>query len=225
MVSMIQTVLSKIDYRLSPHAFSRPQEQVRLIIEKLRKQHIKKILDVGGGDGQYKNLLTQITDDYKNLEIKKNVGVDIVGSIYKIPLSDASVDLVTLFMVLEHLNEPTDALKECHRVLAKNGYLAITTVQYWHTHNYPNDYFRYTRQALIYLCKKAGFRVEKIWSHGGPFLVIFHAIEINMTGIKRTLFSIFFFRLADYLDWKFFGYYDRRPNSDSVGWSLIARKI
>lgn len=222
-------LLSKIDYRLSPNAFSRPQYQVQLLVrelQELRKSHFKNTLDIGGGfEAQYKETLKQISQSYINLEIKKGPRVDKVGSIYHLPFPESSFDLVTQFMVLEHLADPLSALKECRRVLVNDGHLALTTVQYWHTHNYPSDYYRYTKQGLMYLCKKAGFKVERIWSHGGPFLVIFHAIEINLTGISRTLFSILFFRIADYLDWRFFNHNDRRVNSDSVGWSLIAIKI
>lgn len=185
-----------------------------------------RLLDVGGGqEAQYRHILTSITKEYLNLEIKMGPYVDIVGSVYKIPRSGSSVNAITLFMVLEHLKKPLEALKECRRVLASGGYLAATTVQYWHTHNHPSDYFRYTREALMYLCKEAGFRVIAIWSIGGPFLVIFHAIELNLSGVWRTIFSIIFYRFFDLLDWLVFKHEDQREHSDSVGWSLIAKKV
>lgn len=229
MLISFETLLSKIDYRLSPRAFSRPQYQVKLLIQelkRLRKSRFKNILDIGGGpEAQYKETLKEISLDYINLDIKRGPRVDKVGSIYRLPFAESSFDLVTLFMVLEHLADPLVGLKDCQRVLRRNGYMCLTTVQYWHTHHYPNDYYRYTKHGLIYLCKKAGFKIEKMWSHGGPFLVIFHSIEINLPNILRTIFSILFFRAADFLDWRLFKHYDRRLNSDSVGWSLIAKKI
>jgi len=145
--------------------------------------------------------------------------------VYDIPMPKASVDIVTLFMVLEHLSEPKKALLECARVLKIGGYVAITTVQYWHTHNHPSDYLRYTKAGLEYYCKEAGFNVVDIWSQGGPFLVIFHAMELNMTGNWRTIFSILFYRLFDWLDWVVYKHNDTREHNDSVGWSLIAQKI
>lgn len=221
--------LSRVDYFISSVAFSRPQFQVRLIINnliRLRKVKFSKLIDIGGGqEAQYKLLLRTVARTYLNLEIKKGRNVNIVGSVYKIPLKSASVDLATLFMVLEHLNDPLRGLQEVNRVLIKGGYLAITTVQYWHTHNHPNDYFRYTKQGLEYLCKKAGFKVVDIWSIGGPFLVIFHAIELSLPGAWRTIFSILFYRLFDWLDWIVFKHNDTREQSDSVGWTLIAKKI
>lgn len=229
MLVTLLEILSKIDYRFSYDVFSRPSHQVRLISKKvgrLKKIRVHKLLDIGGGlYPQYKTLLAPLAIKYLNLEIKKSPQVNIVGSIYEIPLKEASVDIATLFMVLEHLNNPLKGLQEAHRVLKRGGYLGLTTVQYWHTHNHPNDFFRYTKQGLEYLCKKAGFKVVDIWSIGGPFLVIFHAIELNLPGAWRTIFSIFFYRLFDWLDWIVFKHNDTREQSDSVGWALIAKKI
>lgn len=222
-------LLDKLDYKVSRGAYSRPRVQVVMMVERLsflsKGKLFHTLLDVGGGqEPQFKELLLSLTQKYLNLEIKKGPEVSIVGSVYKIPLTAASVDIVTVFMVLEHLNKPLEALIECRRVMKKGGYLALTTVQYWHTHNHPSDYFRYTKAGLEYLCKEAGFNIVDIWSIGGPFLVVFHAIELNLPGAWRTIFSILFYRLFDWLDWVVFKHYDTREHSDSVGWALIAKK-
>ena len=230
MNKLIQEILAKIDYRLSKRANSRPQYQVEMILSKLKKIHnfpFKNLLDVGGGyDGRYRGVLEKVAKKYQNLEIEKGKNVDIVGSVYKLPLKPSTYDLVTNFMVLEHLNKPLDALQECHRVLDRKGYIALTTVQYWHTHSYPSDYYRYTRYGLEYLFKEAGFKIIDMWSHGAPYLVVFHAIELNIPDSFRTIYSIFFYGLMNWLDWVFFRHEDKRkPNNDSVGWSVIAQKI
>jgi SAM-dependent methyltransferase len=223
-------LLERIDYKISGSAYSRPLVYVAFIVKKLnhlnKNKKFSSVLDIGGGqEAQYKPLLKIVARRYLNLEIKKGRNVNIVGSVYNIALKSTSVHLATLFMVLEHLNDPLRGLQEVNRVLIKGGHVAITTVQYWHTHNHPQDYFRYTRQGLEYLCKKAGFKVVDIWSIGGPFLVVFHAIELNLQGAWRTIFSIFFYRPFDWLDWIVFKHNDTRKNSDSVGWVLIAKKI
>ncbi len=225
----LNVFLAKIDYRLSPHASSRASYQVDLILKvlhKLNKGKFKNVLDVGGGfDGRYRSQITDISIKYQNLEIEPGPNVDLVGSAYKLP-TNSLYNLITSFMVLEHLNEPLKALRESNRVLTKKGYLALTTVQYWHTHSHPSDYYRYTRYGLEYLLKQSGFKVVKIWSHGGPFLVLFHVIELNLPNWSRTIYSICFYRMMDFLDSYFFKHEDKRkPNNDSVGWSVIAQKI
>lgn len=222
-------LLSKLDIRISGKAYSRPRYQVLLLANKLSsisKIKVNNLLDIGGGSPpQYKSILMSLTKKYTNLEIKKTQLVDIVGSVYDIPLRDKCTDIETLFMVMEHLNEPKNALIECNRVLKHKGYLLLTTVQYWHTHNHPSDYLRYTKAGLEYYCFAAGFKVVDIWSIGGPFLVVFHAIELNLPDALRTIYSIIFYRLFDWLDWLVFKHNDTRKHSDSVGWSLIAQKI
>ena len=228
-MKMLQTFLSKIDYRFTYSSFSRPQRQVAFIVERLEKLLNKKssiiLVDIGGGHSpQYKPLLKKISTKYINIEINKGPEVDKVGSAYDIPLPSSSSDVVALFMVMEHLSRPLSALEECNRILKKNGLIVITTVQYWHTHNHPSDYFRYTKSGLEYLSNEAGFKIVNIWSMGGPFLVIFHAIELNIPDWLRSIYSILFYRFFDWLDWMVFKHSDSRYYSDSVGWSLIARK-
>ena len=224
----LNTLLSKIDYRLSRSAFSRPQYQVKLLVQSVQKIHpgsFSNLVEIGGGyEQRYKALLSSLTTKYLNLELKKGEGVDVVGSVYALPFKNNSIEAETLFMVMEHLSEPKDALLECARVLKKDGYLLLTTVQYWHTHNHPSDYLRYTKAGLEYYCKQAGFKVVKIWSMGGPFLVIFHAIELNIPDWSRSFYSIIFYPLANWLDFVVFQHEDKRTYSDSVGWSLIAQK-
>lgn len=227
---MILKLLEKIDFRTSGRAFSRPEKQVELLVKKILHLNnhtpFDTLLDIGGGfESKHKGFLSLISNKYLNLEIKQGRDVDIVGSAYKIPLKSASIDVTALFMILEHLNNPLQALQECCRVLKRRGYLILTTVQYWHTHGHPSDYFRYTKFGLEYLCREAGFEIFDIWSIGGPFLVVFHAIELNLPRVWRTIFSIFFYRLFDWLDWVVFKHEDTRKHSDSVGWALIAKKV
>ncbi len=224
----LANILGRLDILFTKGMISRPDVQAKIVITKLSElipKKVDKLIDVGGGDARYKSKLLKISKEYSNLEILKNKNVNILGSAYDIPIMKNRIDIVVLFTVLEHLSEPKKALLEVARVLKKGGYVAITTVQYWHTHNHPSDYLRYTKAGLEYYCKEAGFNVVDIWSQGGPFLVIFHAMELNMTGNWRTIFSILFYRLFDWLDWVVYKHNDTREHSDSVGWSLIAQKI
>lgn len=59
--------------------------------------------------------------DIDNISLINNKGCD------KFPLSDASVDTVFLNAVLEHLPDPESLLKECNRILKKNGRVVMTT--------------------------------------------------------------------------------------------------
>jgi SAM-dependent methyltransferase len=53
-----------------------------------------------------------------------------VGSIDRLPVESGTVDLVTLFDTIEHVERDVDALRECRRVLADDGKLFISTPAY-----------------------------------------------------------------------------------------------
>ena len=86
--------------------------------------------------------------------------------------------------------------------------LTITTPQYWHVHGHSSDYYRFTDTGLRSLCERAGFRVLDCWSRGGPILIIFHAIRVNIAERWRPFFVLPFYALAGWVDRLL---YDRRP--------------
>jgi SAM-dependent methyltransferase len=45
----------------------------------------------------------------------------------RLPFGDASMDVVTVLAVLEHLTDPTSVLREVHRVLRPGGRVIVTT--------------------------------------------------------------------------------------------------
>lgn len=154
--------------------------------------------------------------------------MDLVGDAHRLPFKNSSFNVVSLFMVLEHLYAPWLALRECGGVMKEGGYLLITAPQYWHTHAFPHDYYRFTKKGVEYLCNQAGLKVIHAQSTGGPFLVLFHVIELNLhlysiNPVKKFLYGILGCVL-DRLDKKIFNHADNRRYSDSVGWAVIAEK-
>jgi SAM-dependent methyltransferase len=199
------------------HDFSSPENQIKLLVEEAKKSSSGKkfkILDIGGGFHNRKEMLATL-GEVTTLDIQKGEGVNVIGDAHNLPFKDQIFDLVTLFMVLEHLEEPQKAMSEISRVLKPKGILLLTTVQYWHSHPCPKDYYRFTEDGLRFLCEKSSLKIQKIWSQGGSSLVVFHAIELNLPEFFRKLFLL----LAP-----IFNKLDNRKSSDSVGWSLIARK-
>lgn len=207
------------------HTFSSPERQIALLVEKASK--IKgwgnnKILDVGGGLMNRRSELEKLGECI-TLDIKKYPWVDVVGDAEDLPLEEKSFDIVAAFMILEHLKNPGKALGEFYRVLKPKGLVLLTTVQYWHTHAHPNDYYRFTKEGLKYLFSEADFEIKKIWSMGGPFLVVFHAIELNLPPWFRKFFLLLA-PLFNFLDEYFSNHEDKRKLFDSVGWSVLAEK-
>ena len=88
--------------------------QLRLVLE----SKPKKVLEIGLGNGLITEYLRKQGVEVSTLDIDVTLHPDLVGSITKIPLPDASVDCVLAAEVLEHIpfNEVETALKEMRRV-------------------------------------------------------------------------------------------------------------
>jgi len=85
------------------------------------------------------------------------------------PLQDLSKDFLILSNVLEHLFHYDVCIKECLRVLKKNGRLIGIVPFMYPIHLDPDDHFRYTYSTLERLFVDAGFSHVLIKSIGfGP---------------------------------------------------------
>ena len=77
----------------------------------------KKILELGSGGGNIKKVIKEcITSDQF-----RNKNIDRIENIYKINFKKNSISNIILIDVFHHLQFPSLALKEIHKVLIKNG--------------------------------------------------------------------------------------------------------
>ena len=86
----------------------------------------------------------------------------------RLPLADASLDLVVAFDLLEHLQADDAAVAEVHRVLRPTGtYLVAVPAdpRLWSSHDEAVDHVRrYTREGLLDLLDRGGFEVTDVRS-------------------------------------------------------------
>lgn len=86
------------------------------------------------------------------------------GDAVHLPLRDASFDAVTMFDVLEHIEDAAGALRESHRVLWPGGALVLSVPAYkklWSAHDEALHHFRrYEKHELHRALKSAGFRTR-----------------------------------------------------------------
>lgn len=68
-------------------------------------------------------------------------------------VKDDTYDCIVCDQVLEHVENPFDAVKELHRVLKSGGILFLTTVFMYPIHEHPKDYWRFSPDGLENLCK------------------------------------------------------------------------
>lgn len=70
-----------------------------------------------------------------------------------LPYSENQFNIVISDQVIEHLENPKKAIAESFRVLKKNGIAIHTTCFINYIHYFPKDYWRFSPDALQFLCK------------------------------------------------------------------------
>jgi len=119
-----------------------------------------RILDIGCGPGRmimdledFGNVVG-VDNKMKPLESCKRRGINklVLGNGVKLPFKDKSLDLVTSFNVIEHIDDDSGFIREINRVVKDNGWIIISTAAYnflWSQHDVVNEHKRrYIKRGL-----------------------------------------------------------------------------
>ena len=141
-------------------------------LKRCAEQYVRgRLIDIGCGPKPLKQLMAPFVSEHIGLDHENTfhdkTNVDLVGTAYEIPCEDDSFDSALCSAVLEHLEEPEAAIRECHRVLKPGGIAVYTVPFFWHLHEEPRDFFRYSRFGLQYLFEKAGFEIVELKALSG----------------------------------------------------------
>ena len=108
-----------------------------------------------------------------------------------LPFDENIFNFVISDQVIEHLEDPRAALNESHRVLNKGGIAIHTTCFFNYIHPYPQDFWRFTPDALRSLCKPfSQILTSEGW--GNRFAILLCLIShkfryINIPATKSSL--------------------------------------
>jgi len=189
------------------------------------------MVDIGCGEKPYAPLFAPY--------VKRHIGVDhadsyhcdeevdVCANAYDTTLPDDFADTVLSTAVLEHLERPRDAMREIQRILRPGGHLILTAPLFWHLHEEPRDFFRYTSHGLKYLLEEAGLQPVEIKPLSG-FIVTFcqaWCYFLRSSFLNRRLFRLPTRFLVFCI--QAFGYLTRRwDKSNTFTWMylVIARK-
>lgn len=160
------------------------------------------LLDIGCGKKPYQVLTKGLVKQHFGLDHLDSLHglerIDIVGIAYRLGVADNSVDTILCTVTLEHLEQPQVAIQEMYRILKPSGYLIVSAPLFWHLHEEPRDFYRYTKYGLAYLFSTAGFEILEIKPLAG-FIVTFGqglAYYLNRWRYGLTKYPIIGLQLA-----------------------------
>jgi SAM-dependent methyltransferase len=158
-----------------------------------------RLVDIGCGEKPCKVIWAPVVSEHVGVDHEDTChdrsNIDIFSSAYNIPVESESFDSAICNAVLEHLEEPELAIRECYRILKPNG-IAIYSVPFiWHLHEEPRDFYRFSKYGLTYLFKKVGFRILELKALSGFWITFGQLFVYNL--YRLNLGPLKWFRLID----------------------------
>jgi ubiquinone/menaquinone biosynthesis C-methylase UbiE len=152
---------------------------------------ISLVLDLGCGTGRFSEILAEhfevqvigIDPSQKMVDQarRKAATLNVIyrqGSAEALPLADDSADLVWMSMIYHHLDDPTAAVRECHRVLRPGGYVCIRNTS--QESDFPHRHFFPGLQALIDSELPSWRDIDSVFTVGG-FTQVVHQVVTQIT--------------------------------------------
>lgn len=165
-----------IQSKLNCHRF---ENQLRLCAKLIAKNG--KVLDLGCGVGHTTAVLKILRPDLKiiGIDIEKRSSWDklkkfginyLIGDVTNLKIKDKSIDAITSFGLMEHVNGDKKLLEEMYRVLKPNGLnLMFSLPNQYSLNEFLAKLFglkchdkRYAKAEIKRKFKKAGFRDVKL---------------------------------------------------------------
>ena len=128
-----------------------------------------RLLDIGCGNKPYEKILEGKITEYIGCDIiQSNLNkVDVLCAANNIPLENSSFDTVFSTQTIEHVEDHQGLVNEAYRLLKPGGFFIVSGPLYWHLHEEPYDFFRFTKYGFKYIFEKAGFEMVEVNSNGG----------------------------------------------------------
>jgi len=153
----------------------------KMVLDTLDYQ--SRVLDVGCGNGSFLHQLRQFcrcrvngVDISENAVLcaRKQYGFEVFkGQIFTAPFEDNTFDLITAWSCIEHMSNPTEAMKKAAALCKPAGWLFIKTPNYdsfaaklfkdkWYHLDCPRHLYIFSPSTITTLLEKCGFEVIKV---------------------------------------------------------------
>lgn len=170
-----------------------------------------KLLEVGSGLGFLLDYFRKDGWEVMGVEpneglnryARKSLNLDVLPVILpEAKFSDASFDVVLMMHVIEHVPDPTDTLREIHRVLKPGGMLVMETPRYdtlmfkllgarERSLSCEGHIYFFTSRTLDEIARKTGYRVERSDKVGRSFNLGRLAYNLGVITRSKALANAF----------------------------------
>lgn len=164
----------------------------RKILDKLLEENKSYyngiVLDIGGRDrGKFKKPKDKVKK-WIFADIEEKHKPDIVLDVANMEeIEDESIDVINAIELFEHVEYPEKGLKECFRVLKKDGVMILSVPFLYPIHSDPYDFQRWTEEKWIKTLKEVGFKIEKFEIMGRFFTVLADMKKVFVKSMPRIL--------------------------------------
>ena len=142
------------------------------------------VLDIGGGSRQtylayvdMSKARSFIMIDIDFSRSSSGTHPRVRGSVTSLPLRSDSVDTILCFNLLEHVYDHRQALAETRRVMSRDAVLYGWVPFILGVHGAPQDFWRYTDEALARLLSESGFTSSRVENTGTTFLSAYDLVR------------------------------------------------
>ena len=181
-----------------------------------------RILDIGCSAGFFLKVARDHNWDAHGLDIAEDTaalaaeryGFNVtVGSLEESTFPPNYFDVVTLWDVLEHLDDPKKTLSIVNRIIKDTGILVISTpnidglfpklsyklarlLDYWPHPEPPRHLFQFSKKTLSHLVELTAFKVIEIQDERIPIGYTFGSLKALLRSPMRLCYSLIFIPVA-----------------------------
>jgi len=142
---------------------------------------IGKLLDIGSGTGHFLSVMNQKGWTVTGIEVnekareysRQKFGLEVFGGMENTVRDRGPFDIITLWHVLEHFQDPFSYMTEISRLLAKDGMLLIALPncsssdalhygEFWAAWDVPRHLWHFTPDVFKIFAEKNGFNLRSV---------------------------------------------------------------